>query len=433
MNFENFIFKDYSFDKNSKLLSLNYSFDNSLNFTEEYLFDFEFDQFDPELLDKAVQNLFFIAGVSYFKVYPFAQIKIEKGQITQEIADFLSKTYQKGLGEFFYVNKLDPTLRINFPVNTDNLKKPEKTITGNKKLIGIGGGKDSLVTVELLRNSGLEIAVFSVNHRDKLQPLINEIGLPFYAVNRQWDKKLIELNNQGAYNGHIPISAIIAATGSIVGVLTNSSDIIVSNEYSANEPTLNYNGTLINHQYSKSSEFEKDWQDLLKRTMGENINYYSALRPFSEVAISKMFASLGFDKYEKVFSSCNQAFTHYSDKLFWDGTCPKCAFVFLAFTPFVDKQKLEELFDGKNLLQDPSLEKTYNQLLGIDQEKPLECVGEIKESRSAMQMASQIYPDLTKKYIFDLPSDYNYAELNPHLMPEYIYDIIIKNSFDILG
>ncbi len=432
MNFKNFIFKNYDFNQATKKLELEYSFDDSLNFKESYIFDFDFCDYNEELLDRAIQNLFFMAGVSYFKVYPFAKIIVEKGSITKDSALFFSKTYQKGLGEFFYVNKLDPTTPIEFPVNTTNQDVPEKTVYGDKRMIGVGGGKDSLVTIELLKESGLNLATFSLNHRQKLQPLIDRIDLPFYYVDRQWDRKLLEVNNNGGYNGHIPISAIIAATGAVAGILSGNSDTVVSNEYSANEPTLNYRGVSINHQYSKSSEFEKDWQEQLARTTGNNLNYYSALRPYSELAIAKMFASTGFGKYKDVFSSCNAAFTHFSDRLFWDGTCPKCAFVFLALTPFVDKTDLESLFGGKNLLTDPSLDSTYRQLLGIEDSKPLECVGEIKESRSAMKIASQIYPELIQKYIFDLPSDYDYRKLNPHLMPDEIYKIILDKSFGLL-
>src|SRR5262249_21267878 len=153
----------------------------------------------------------------------------------------------------------------------------------------------------------------------------------------------------------------------------------------------------INHQYSKSQEFEHDFQAHLKRTLGENVRYYSFLRPLSEVRIAEMFAHVGFDKYHDVFSSCNRAFTHDSHHMFWGGTCPKCAFIFMALTPFVAREKVEALFSGKNLLLDPSLEPTYRNLLGVEGDKPLECVGEIKESREAMRLSFEKYPELAQR------------------------------------
>jgi hypothetical protein len=256
-----------------------------------------------------------------------------------------------------------------------------------------------------------------------LQPLVERIGLPHFYVEREWDQQLLELNQHGAYNGHVPISAIFACVGTIVSILTGYRDHVVSNEVSASEDTLQYQGVGINHQYSKSLAFEADFQALLAHQYQAGPRYYSFLRPLSEVFIGELFARYGFSKYHDVFSSCNRAFTHDSDHVFWDASCPKCAFVFLALTPFVAASSLEDLF-GKNLLQDSSLEPTYRQLLGIEGDKPLECVGEIQESRAAMRMAQRQYPELDK-YVFDLPRTYDYRALREHRMPADIFTLLV--------
>jgi hypothetical protein len=205
--------------------------------------------------------------------------------------------------------------------------------------------------------------------------------------------------------------------------LTGYQDVVVSNESSASEPNLTYEGVAINHQYSKSLEFETDFQAILGQSFGESVRYYSFLRPLTELRIAELFAEIGYEKYKDVFSSCNRAFTHDSHGLFWCGECPKCAFVFLALTPFVDREKLETLFHGKNLLLDPSLETTYKQLLGTEGDKPLECVGEVKESRAAMRLAQQQYPEL-EKYQFELPADYDFRTVAEHRMPAEIFEIL---------
>jgi hypothetical protein len=207
-----------------------------------------------------------------------------------------------------------------------------------------------------------------------------------------------------------------------VAILSGKKIVIVSNESSANEPDLVYRGVEINHQYSKSLEFEKNYQNFTESTI--NSSYYSFLRPLTEVYISEIFSKIGFDKYRGVFSSCNRAFTHNSDHIFWCGECAKCAFTFLALTPFIERAKLEEIW-GKNLLLDPGLDMTYKKLLGIEADKPLDCVGEIKESRAAMRLAQNIYPELDK-YIFELPSDYNYKSLSDHSMPGEMYTYLIS-------
>jgi UDP-N-acetyl-alpha-D-muramoyl-L-alanyl-L-glutamate epimerase len=418
--YQTFNFENYSFDKDQKTLSLNYGYDDNLRLTETYKFDFDFVDYSPEVLDRACQQLFFMAGVSYYKAYLAPQIVVKAGQLDQTSADFYSKTYQRGLGEFFYVNKLDPRASVTFPVNSSDL--PSVASNDEGQLIGIGGGKDSLVSVDILRDQP-KVATWSVGHRAQLEPLVERIGLPHFWVERTWDRQLLELNEHGAYNGHVPISAILAHVGTVVAILSGYSDVVVANEASANEATLEYQGIQINHQYSKSLEFEKDYIEILGRYFSDSLDYYSLLRPLSELRIAELFSRLSFDKYKDVFSSCNRAFTHDSHAMFWCGECPKCAFIFLALTPFVDREKIENLFGAKNLLLDPFLEPTYRQLLGIEGDKPLECVGEIKENRAAMRLAQQVYPELNK-YEFELPDDYDYKALGPHAMPAEVFTLL---------
>jgi 7-cyano-7-deazaguanine synthase in queuosine biosynthesis len=417
--YKNFIFKDYVFDKSTKTLSLYYSIDDQINFLETYHFDFDYIDYNPKALNKAIETLFFMAGVSYFKTFVPENIEIQKGSLDKREADFFSKTYQRGLGEFWYVNSLDPNTPVSFP----SISEPSETISLNNSglLIGLGGGKDSLVIVEALLNKDLDVSTWSLNHQTQFEPLVNRTKLNHYYVNRTIDiDQLTDLKSLGALNGHIPISAIFAAVGSVVAVLAGKRDVVVGNEQTANEPTLNYQGVDINHQYSKTQEFERDFQDHLRHSFGDSMRYYSFLRPLTELRIAEVFAKLGFDKYLGVFSSCNRAYTLHSHELFWCGECSKCAFIFLIFTPFVERELLESLWNGKNLLLDEQLKPTYRQLLGIDGDKPLDCVGEVKESRAAMRLAQKVYPELESEYTFDLPEDYNYKALASDEMPEEI-------------
>ncbi|HSX34395.1 MAG TPA: hypothetical protein VLF62_02005 [Candidatus Saccharimonadales bacterium] len=421
--YKQFIFEDYRFDPASRILELHYSMDGQLHFTETYRFDFDYAAYDPATLDRALQNLFFMAGVSYYKTYIPPEIVINKGELDEGGAAFFSKTYQRGLGEFWFINKLDPRTPVTFPVTaTTPLTAIAGEPRGNGLLVALGGGKDSLVSVELLREHE-DITTWSQDHRSQLEPLVEQIGLPHAWVAREWDRQLLDLNKQDALNGHVPISGIFACVGTIIAILAGKRDVVMSNEQSANDPTLHYEGVAINHQYSKSQEFEQDYQRHLQHTLGAQIRYYSFLRPLSEVRISELFSGDIFEKYKSTFSSCNRAFVHSSDRMSWCGECSKCAFVFMALTPFVPRAELEALW-GKNLLLDPLLEPTYRKLLGIEGDKPLDCVGDIKESREAMQLAFKEYPELAERYRFEIPTGYSYRTEGSHEMPEEMYRIL---------
>ena len=418
MKYRAFIFKNYTFDINSMTLSLNYSFDDKLNFNEKYIFKFRPVEYNIKALDSAFRDLFLISGISYYKAYLSETIIIENFKISKLQADFFAKVYQKGLGEFFYINGLEPDQKIIFPYDDQKIPDPIDLKLDTGFLIGIGGGKDSLVVSEALRNTNRKVATWSLNHREKLTALVNRINLNHFYVDRKIDPLLIKLNNQDALNGHIPISAILSFAGIAVAILTNTQDVVVGNEQTANDPTLEYRGTLINHQYSKSQEYENDLIKYLCAVYKDGVRYYSFLRPLSELRIAEIFSNIAFNKYKDVFSSCNRAFHLDSDYLFWCGECPKCAFIFLLLTPFIDKEELVKLWNGKNLLLDKNLASTYFALLGIKGDKPLDCVGEIKESRAAMLLAQKIYPELKDIYKFSLPSDYDYKKLYPDSMPE---------------
>lgn len=428
--YQEFSFDSYDFDANSGILSLQYSMDNTLKFVEGYRFDFPYVQYDENILDRALQALFFMAGVSYYKAFIPPKITVRTGELDRVMSTFFSKTYQRGLGEFWYVNNLDPATPVEFPITIPEPVVPFQ-YNGVGQAIAIGGGKDSLLSEELLRGQPPEPMTWSLNHRPQLTPLIQRVGSQHAWVERSWDPKLLELNKDGAYNGHIPISAIFACVGTVVAILSGKRDIVMSNELSASEPTLTYKNMEINHQYSKSLEFERDYQQYLIHTIGISPRYYSFLRPLSELRIAELFAKYGFEKYKDVFSSCNRAFVLSSNGISWCGNCPKCAFTFLIFTPFIERTELEAVWGGKNLLLDPALEVTYKQLLGIKGDKPLDCVGEIKESRTAMDLAKKFYPELSK-YHYDVPSDYNYQFVGNHLMPREEF-IRLQSALDPLS
>ena len=147
--------------------------------------------------------------------------------------------------------------------------------------------------------------------------------------------------------------------------------------------TSSVDGVGINHQYSKSLEFERDFADYVARHITPSIAYFSLLRPLSEIEIARRFAQ--HPQYFEVFRSCNTAFRQSPAERGrnWCCDCPKCRFVFLALAPFVAKPELIAIF-GRDMLDDEAQTDGFAELCGLREHKPFECVGEIAESAAVM-------------------------------------------------
>ncbi len=398
-----FIFEDYKFDKELKELVLIYSFDSEVFFEEKIKFDFEFiENYSEKTLDRAFFSLWVMAGISYFKASLPAKISFKKGSLNLSQAKFFNKIYDHGLGEFFYMNDLNPKGKINFEANKGNEVDCHASLRSarndNSSLVPLGGGKDSLTTIEILKSAGINFDTITIDSDSRFEKVSQIISKNHINVSRTISPQLIELNKQGALNGHVPISAIWAFIFVCVAVLRGDRNIILSNENSANEATTKYKGVLINHQYSKSLEFEKDLQKYITGNITLEINYFSFLRPLSELHIAQIFCSKIVDKYKGNFSSCNKNFKILKGnkiKFSWCNACSKCAFVFTIFSAFLSKTKLLDIF-GENLYEKPELKETFIELLGLTESKPFECVGEVIEVRKAMIMAQQNFPEVEK-------------------------------------
>jgi len=305
--------------------------------------------------------------------------------LTQEQASFWNTVYTKGLGEFFFINKIDFRGLINFPYsnNVNSLAIPEKR--KERSLVGIGGGKDSIVAIEMLKAENKQITGLILETGSSLiqQSVAKTSGIVYLVIKRQLDEKLFNLSNK-VYNGHVPFSAIFAFISLLVSIVYDYSSVITANEKSSSFGNINYLGSEINHQWSKSIEFENLFKVYAKKFITPDFNYYSILRKYSELEITELFAK--HEKYFSVFSSCNKNFKvkNVTNKR-WCGQCPKCAFVFAILAANLSRETVAEIFN-KNLMEDPKLISLYKDLIGKGTMKPFECVGTFDESLEAFRI-----------------------------------------------
>ena len=335
-------------------------------------------------VERALRLLHLVAGVSYYKAAVPGEIRIDSYTIDADTAALLEQVYLNGLGEFAYRNGLDLRGRIRFPFDPALATAAAPALgLGERALVAIGGGKDSLVSIEALRAMGVEQAVTWIGNSQLIRTCAERTGLATLNIGRALAPQLFEINRQGAYNGHIPVTAVNSAILVLAAVLTGAGQVVFSNERSASYGSLIPGAGEVNHQWSKGWAFERMFGEQVERAVAADLRSYSLLRPLSELAVARQFAKS--HHYDEHFSSCNRNFHILGEKPAqrWCGLCPKCHFVFLALAPFMSKARLVRIF-GRNLLDEDAQAAGFDALLEYQDHKPFECVGEGRESRAAM-------------------------------------------------
>ncbi len=388
---ETFRFKRVEFDAQSGLAQLVYAFDDGPELVETLVFPgapFALSQERAAAVEKALKLAHLIAGVSYYKAAVPGRIVVETGALEPELAALLTSIYENGLGEFAYRNGLSLRGKIAFPTASADAAPAPALGLSPLALTAIGGGKDSLVSVETLRAAGVEQRAAFIGSSPLIAACIEATGLAALNVQRQLSPLLFQFNQQGAYNGHIPVTAVNSAILVVAALLADASQVVFSNERSASYGSTISGTGEVNHQWSKGWEFERGFAAYVHRHIAADLHYYSLLRPLSELAVARQFARI--DRYDAVFSSCNRNFHLLGPRpsARWCGQCPKCEFVFLALAPFVPKPRLTAIFGG-NLLDEPGLAPGFDALLEFQAHKPFECVGEGREARAAFAELAQ--------------------------------------------
>ena len=384
-----FRYEGYDVDPAANSVTCRYSLDGR-PFTEVVTFPGGGDW--TPAADAGARLIFLLAGVSYYKTGAPPQIDMGDHALTATEHSFLRDYYFEGLGEFAYENGLDLS---DLEIVGEIVERPPAEPIGARPdvpLVPFGGGLDSVVTVELVRPLA-DPSLFVVNNPGDRYEAIERVAkvtdLPVVRAERRIDPQVkLPAAETGFFNGHVPITGIISAIGVLAAVLENRGAVIMSNEWSASMGTLEVAGRWINHQYSKSYDFEAAFRGVVATSIAPDVEYFSRLRPHTELWIARRFAEL--TKYHLEFHSCNRAFASDPAKRLdhWCGTCAKCAFIDLILAPFLPEERLREIFDGDEPLTELSLHDEFERLIGTSPSaKPFECVGDIDECRAAVAMA----------------------------------------------
>lgn len=381
----------HSYDPETLRVDLKYDLDGE-SFTETYHLPEECTGGDPAVVERLVGTLHVLAGISYYKTSLPETIEIEH-PVSPADAAFFQNAYEKGLGEFFFVNNVDPRGVVRFAPNMESAplrSAPHAAKNKLRVLCPFGGGKDSVVTAMLLKEAGHDVTLLRVGAHGAIDALASALGLPMLLVDRRLDPRLFELNAQGALNGHVPITAILSALSVLVAETAGFDAVTFSNERSASDGNTVYNELEINHQWSKSLEFERAFRTHVAETCGTGVDWCSLLRPWSELRIMQEFVR--FTEALPRFTSCNKNWKIDPTKrqqTLWCRKCPKCAFTGVLLAAFLPRNNVVAI-QGGDVLTEPSLVGMYRQLLGLEGHKPFECVGTPHETAAAFHLAQKL-------------------------------------------
>jgi hypothetical protein len=394
------------------------------NFTIKFLFNLSDSYyFEPEITiparafyktssisDEELETFIFQIGmielVSYWKCACPATVIIKPFKLSEKQILWWKNLYFNGLGEFFYLNEIetDEVSFMNIVSASDRQFSMSEIALNETIIVPIGGGKDSIVSLEILKSGKLPIVPLIVNPREattKCAELAGFSPMDCIIIHRSIDPLLIKLNSEGFLNGHTPFSALLAFTTALAAMLTGAKHIALSNESSANEATVA--NTTINHQYSKSLQFECDFRNYCQQYLHHDLNYFSLLRPLNELQIGRIFSRN--ELYFNTFKSCNVGSKTDS----WCCNCPKCLFTFLILSPFVPMQRLNQIF-GQFIYDNQSLIPVLDELRGRSVTKPFECVGTVEEVEAATQQLLKNHPYLLTSKLFSQLTDIENSE-----------------------
>ncbi|AVG24456.1 QueC queuosine biosynthesis protein-like protein [Pontimonas salivibrio] len=349
------------------------------------------DRVDTPRLESLLALLGAVLGLSYYKLAAPDEYVIEQPGLTREAEEYLALLISEGMAEFAYRNGFSVPLQpaiINKAAGVASAW-PEaswREHTGDP-IVPIGGGKDSVVSVELLHHHRLHPIQFAVNANPTIHRVARASGHPLVTAKRTIDPRLLELNTEGGLNGHVPVTAMNSLIALCQSRILDGGPVVMSNESSASDSTLEVDGWSINHQWSKSWEAEKALHDVLGPQAGlRPEHYFSLLRPFSELRIAGAYAN--YSQYHRVATSCNRAYRLDAGDVSWCGECDKCRFVYLVLSAYLSPQALRGIF-GRDLLDEPEQIPGYEELLGLARHKPFECVGTEAESLVALSVAAR--------------------------------------------
>ena len=329
-------------------------------------------------------------GISFapflFKLSDFARVEVRTAPLDDESLAFFEAFLVHGMGEFRYLQGLDPARPIDVRAEPLVRSLPPSVVPVEERLLMLnGGGKDTIVAAELLKAGGQPFTWLTIRPNDTRRRVIELSGVrEALEVGYEQDANIARLSRYPW--GHVPHTSIVLGFGVLAALVTRHRYVAAGNEFSSSSSNLRFNGMEVNHQYTKSFAFEHGFASFIRRCVTPSIEVFSVLRPFHDLQLARLFAA--HRKYFPHFISCNRGIRSAT----WCMRCPKCAFTALALYPFLGREDMLSVF-GEDPLQRPGIRRHVLELV-TGSFKPWECVGTREESGLALRMLLDRNPKL---------------------------------------
>ena len=173
-NYPFFIYEDFYLKDDDKQIEARFHFNISDKFSFYPTISIPKNSLKnlPDMKKEVLNQLFFHIGmvelISYWKLTCSPKVIVKPYKLNEDQIKWWKKLYYNGLGEFFYLNSIKKDIKSFMHIETKG--KPVKTsdslLNNNSVLVPVGGGKDSVVTLEILKKSDFNIIPFVMNPRD---------------------------------------------------------------------------------------------------------------------------------------------------------------------------------------------------------------------------------------------------------------------------
>ncbi|HSV87199.1 MAG TPA: hypothetical protein VLH61_01000, partial [Bacteroidales bacterium] len=160
-----FVYENYTVNFSSTELTLGFVF----RVEEKYIFNptlrFPLHIFRKDITAKSLEIFAFHIGmvemISYWKAFCSPKILVKPGRLNSAQERWWKKLFIHGLGEFFYTNRIeiqgDGLFEFYYSESAPIIEKSNPAHLTEGLIVPVGGGKDSVVTLELFKKSGMPV------------------------------------------------------------------------------------------------------------------------------------------------------------------------------------------------------------------------------------------------------------------------------------